>query len=161
MQNEKPAFVTGYGQSDTRALEIKCRETGQLKPNPHESAGQPYAIVTGAERYRHEKGVTALMALEALDAQDAATIAAAVLDEIGAGYPVHTAFGDIRADADFWADCANVAELEAYFAASLKRLGHRALGINSRKRLMVRIWDSLGTADRAAFIAFTAKEAAA
>jgi putative DNA primase/helicase len=49
MQHEKPAFVTGYGQSDTRALEIKCRETGQPKPNPHECAGQPYATVTGAD----------------------------------------------------------------------------------------------------------------
>ena len=49
MQHEKPAFVTGYGQSDTHALEIKCRETGQLKPNPHESAGKPYATLTGSQ----------------------------------------------------------------------------------------------------------------
>lgn len=111
--------------------------------------------------YYHEKCVTAVMALEALDPQDAATIAAAVLDEISAGYPVHTAFGDIRADAAFWADCANPAELEAYFAASLKRLGIQALGIHSRKRLMARIWASLGTADRAAFLSFASKGAAA
>lgn len=111
--------------------------------------------------FYQEKFATAIMALEALEAHDAASICVAVLDEIGAGDPVHTAFGDIRADAELWADYANAAELEIYFAAILKRLGHRALGINSRKRLMARIWASLGSADRAAFLAFASKGVAA
>ena len=108
--------------------------------------------LTGEAGFRHQKRVTAVMALEALDAQDAATIAAAALDEISAGYPVHTAFGDIRADAAFWADCANVAEIEAYFAASLKRLGIQALGIHSRKRLFVHLWNGFALPDRTAFL---------
>lgn len=102
--------------------------------------------------YYHEKRVTAVMALQALEAQDAATVAAAVLDEINAGFPVHTAFGDIWADAGFWADCANVAELEAYFSASLKRLGNQALGIHSRKRLFVQLWNGFALHDRTAFL---------
>ena len=44
MQNEKPAFVTGYGQSDTRALTLS-----DGRPNPHESAGKPYQTITGQE----------------------------------------------------------------------------------------------------------------
>ena len=44
MQHEKPAFVTGYGQSDTRALTLS-----DGRPNPHESAGKPYQTITGQE----------------------------------------------------------------------------------------------------------------
>ena len=44
MQNNKPAFVTGCGQSDTRC---KILNNGEL--NPHASAGQPYATMTGAD----------------------------------------------------------------------------------------------------------------
>lgn len=44
MQNQKPAFVTGFGQSDTRALILH-----DGKPNPHESAGKPYATLTGSD----------------------------------------------------------------------------------------------------------------
>ena len=108
--------------------------------------------LTGETGFRHEKRQTAILALEAIGPHDAATIAAAVLDEISAGYPVHTAFGDIRADASFWADCANVAELEAYFSASLRRLGNRALGIHSRKRLFVQLWNGFALPDRTAFL---------
>jgi len=39
----KPAFVTGYGQSDTHA-----RTLHDGSANPHESAGTPYATITGA-----------------------------------------------------------------------------------------------------------------
>ena len=106
----------------------------------------------GAALYRHEKRQTAIMALEALDPHDAATICAAVMDEISAGSPRLDPWGDIRADASFWADCANPAELQVYFAAALKRLGNSSLGIAARKRLLVAIWASLNNADRAAFL---------
>ncbi|MGJ8588802.1 MAG: hypothetical protein ACSHXW_11660 [Yoonia sp.] len=108
--------------------------------------------LTGAALYRHERRVTALMALEALDPHDAATICAAVLDEISASSPRLDPWGDIRADAQFWADCANNAELEVYYAAALKRLGNTSLGIAARKRLLVAIWTSLNDADHAAFL---------
>lgn len=103
--------------------------------------------------YRHEKRVTAVMALEALDPQDAATICAAALDEISAGIPRHDPWGDIRSDAEFWADCANPSELEVYFTSGLKRLRNRSLGIHARKRLFMAIWISFSDADRKAFLA--------
>lgn len=44
MQNTKPVFASGYGQSDTRAPILS-----DGRPNPHPSAGTPYKSVTGAE----------------------------------------------------------------------------------------------------------------
>ena len=108
--------------------------------------------LTGAARYRHEKRVSAVLALEALDPLDAAAICATVLDEIGAGMPRLDAFGDMRADAEFWADCANPLELEVYFASTLKRLRNQSLGINARKRLFLQLWSSFKDAERAAFL---------
>lgn len=104
-------------------------------------------------RYRHEKRVTAVMALESLDPQDAAAICATVLDEIAAGDPPHDAFGDIRESAEWWADFANPAELQCYFASALKRLGSQALGIRARKRLFAALWTSFSLPDRKSFLA--------
>lgn len=104
--------------------------------------------LTGAALYRHEKRVKAIKALEDLGPQDIATICAAFLDEISAGSPRLDTWGDIRSDAAFWADCANVAELEAYFAAILKRLGNQALGIYARKRLFVQFWNGFALPDQ-------------
>ena len=109
--------------------------------------------LTGTALHRHEKRVTALMALEALDPQDAATICAAVLEEISTGSPRLDTWGDIRSDAEFWADCANPAELEVYFASALKRLRNQAFGLHARKRLFMAIWASFSDADRKAFLA--------
>ena len=102
--------------------------------------------------YRQEKRVTAIMALEALDPHDAASIAVTVLDVIAAGEPRLDPWADIRADATFWADIANPAELQVYFAAALKRLGNQALGIHSRKRLFVCLWNGFSMPDRTAFL---------
>ena len=109
--------------------------------------------LTGAALFRHEKRVTAVMALEALDPRVAATICAAVLDEISAGSPRLDTWGDIRSDAEFWADCANPIEIEVYFASALKRLRHQSLGVHARKRLFMAIWTSFSDADCKAFLA--------
>lgn len=103
-------------------------------------------------RYRHEKRHTAIIALTDLDPRDAATICVAVLDEVAAGSPGLDPWGDMRADAEFWADCANPAELETYFAAALKRLRDQTLGIRARKRMMAALFLSFRHADRLAFI---------
>jgi len=105
-----------------------------------------------AARMRHEKRAIAVASLEALDPHDAAAIAAAVLDVVAAGDPLLDPFGDIRADAAFWADCANPVELEVYFAAALKRLGDTSLAIHARKRLFWSLWLAFPQADRAAFL---------
>jgi hypothetical protein len=109
--------------------------------------------LTGAALFRHEKRVTAVMALEALDPYNAAAICATVLEEMSAGVPLVDPWGDIRADAEFWADCANPAELEVYFASALKRLRNQSLGLHARKRLFMAIWTSFSDADRKAFLA--------
>lgn len=115
-----------------------------------------------AARLRAEKWKIAIEALEALDPQDAATIGAAVLDVVGAGDPRLDPWGDLRADAEFWAECANAAELEVYFASTLKRLKNKSLGIHSRKRLFWAIWVSFSIKDQQSFLCrATAKEAAA
>lgn len=83
---------------------------------------------------------------------DAAQIMVAALEEMSAGMPDLAIFADIRADARFWADAAHSIELEAYFAAALRRLGDTALGLLARKRLLVLLWQSMPLCDRRAFL---------
>ena len=82
----------------------------------------------------------------------AAEMCAVHLDNLAAGMPSLDPWGDIRADAEYWADCASPAELNAYACAALRRLGTRMQGHNMRKRMMVAIWRSLTTEDRANFL---------
>ena len=102
---------------------------------------------------RKEWETAAWFALDHCDPQDAATICAAVLEEISAGDPPYDPFGDLRASAAWWVDFANIAEVEVYFEAALRRLGTQALGIRARKRLFVMLWQSFSVADRQAFLA--------
>lgn len=44
-----PRMVTGWGQSDTHALEITSTKTGETIPNPHARAGQDYQTISGRE----------------------------------------------------------------------------------------------------------------
>lgn len=107
---------------------------------------------TGIARYRYEKRVTAVMALEALDPQEAAVICATFLDEIGAGFPRLDYWGDVRADADEWAFFANAAELESYLVAVLRRLENQTLGIKARKRIFAALWRVFTCDERQAFL---------
>lgn len=145
--NQNPGACNTEVQVAIEAAKLLWREY-----NANDSGASVVDNLPAAARYRHEKRVTAVMALEALDPHDAATICTTVLDEISAGYPQYTAFGNMRADAEFWGDCANPAELEFYFAATLKRLGNQALGIRARKRLLVALWQSFSIAERQAFL---------
>ena len=105
-------------------------------------------------RLRLERATSLSMTLRDAHPVDATAICVAFLEGHRAGDPGYTAFGDIRADAEFWADCAHPAELAAYFGASLKRLGRTPLGIVARKRLLVALWESLSDANRAAFLSW-------
>ena len=105
-----------------------------------------------AARYRHLKREAAVLAITDLDLRDAAQICVAVLDEAAAGMPGFDPWCDIRADAAFWADTAHPAELEAYAAFGLRKLGQRALGKNMRKRLFKTLWRSFTAEERAAFL---------
>jgi hypothetical protein len=103
-------------------------------------------------RERAEFATWLCLALEKAHPKDAAQILVAYLDDIAAGMPTFDPWGDLRADAAFWADSAHVAELEQYACAALRRLGARALGIESRRRLFKALWKSLPDADRTAFL---------
>ena len=82
----------------------------------------------------------------------AAEMCAVHLDTIAAGMPSLDPWGDLRADAEYWADCATVPELHAYACAAMRRLAGRMQGRDMRKRLLVAIWRSLSNEDRASFL---------
>ena len=103
-------------------------------------------------RLRQERAVTLGLALADAHPEDAAAICAGYLDATAAGMPRLDPFGDIRADAEYWADCANPAELNAYTCAALRRLEARVQGLAARKRLMAAIWRSLPQTERTAFL---------
>lgn len=91
--------------------------------------------------------------------QDALQVMSAAMDDLSVGRPQYAAFGDIRADAAHWADFASPAELECYFAASLRALGRRVLGIRARKRLFMSLWIGFSKAEKTAFLARIKREA--
>ena len=103
-------------------------------------------------RLRQERAVSLGLALADAHPEDAAAICAGYLDATAAGMPVLNGFGDMRADAEFWADSANPAELNTYACAALRRLGERVQGLEARKRLMAAIWRSLPQTERTAFL---------
>ena len=105
-----------------------------------------------AAQYYQMKREAAVMALTDLDPQDAAQICAAVLEEAAAGMPGFDPWGDIRADAAFWADFAHPAELEIYAAVAMQKLGQRALGKQMRKRVFKDLWRSFTKTERTAFL---------
>ena len=113
---------------------------------------QSNTFSTTSAQYYQMKREAAVMALTDLDPQDAAQICVAVLDEAAAGMPGFDPWGDIRADAAFWADIAHPTELEIYAAVAMHRLGQRALGKQMRKRLFKDLWRGFTETERAAFL---------
>lgn len=107
---------------------------------------------TTTDQYRYLKCEAAVMALTDLEPADAAQICVAVLDETAAQMPGFDPWGDIRADAAFWAEIAHPAELEIYFSVALRKLGQRALGRSARKRLFKDLWRSFSQTERTAFL---------
>ena len=108
--------------------------------------------LTGEAQHRHEKREAAIWLLMNLDEQDAATICATFLDEMGAGFPRLDWWGDAREEAAEWSYRANSGELEVYFTSALKRLENQALGLKARKRMIAALFQSMSATDRAAFL---------
>lgn len=75
------------------------------------------------------------------------------LDTVAGGAPLHTAFGDMRSDAEWWADCATPVELELYAAAALRRIERKTFAPRARKRLFKALWRTFTADERAAFLA--------
>ncbi len=103
-------------------------------------------------QYYQMKREAAVMVLTDLNQQDAAQICVAVLDEAAVGMPGFDPWGDIRADAAFWADVAHPAELEIYAVMAMQKLGQRSLGNQMRKRLFKSLWRGFTRTERAAFL---------
>jgi hypothetical protein len=109
-------------------------------------------ITTFEVRQRLKNAEQLCHALAEAHCEDAAAICAAFMDDVLTEGPGLSPFGDLRADAAFWADCAQPPELEAYFYAVLKRLENIVLGIEARKRLFKALWSSFSQAERSAFL---------
>ncbi len=82
---------------------------------------------------------------------DALTICCAALDRLRAGTPLPP-LSEIEDEARWWASTAAPFELLAYMQACLDRLADEAMTVNTRKRLMVQLWDTLPAPDRQAFL---------
>lgn len=80
------------------------------------------------------------------------------LDTVGGGAPLHTAFGDMRRDAEWWADCATPVELELYAAAALRRIERKTFAERARKRLFMALWRSFTAQQRADFLSAMQKD---
>jgi hypothetical protein len=106
----------------------------------------------------------ALLAVALINAIEKATqidhtvtvaILCAAVEEIGAGMPV---LADYRAElgnsAATWADSATPHELATYLAAALAKIDRRAFARNTRKRILVAMWNNLVPEDKTAFIDF-------
>jgi hypothetical protein len=90
-----------------------------------------------------------------LDHDITVTVLCAAAEELGAGMPeLGTYRGEIGNAAMTWADCASPHELATYMAAGLAKINRRAFARNTRKRLLVALWNSLPQEDRTAFLDF-------
>lgn len=102
---------------------------------------------------RAEWASAAAYALEKCNPHDAAQLCAGILDVMQTDGPIlGDPFGMVASDALFWADCAPPHELAAYGCAALDRLRGLALGLNTRKRLFARLWETFDPKDRQAFL---------
>lgn len=90
-----------------------------------------------------------------LDHDITVAVLCAAAEEMGAGMPDLKDYRDHLAQgAGIWADCATPHELATYMAAGLAKVDRRAFARNTRKRLLVALWNSLPPDDRTAFIDF-------
>lgn len=104
-------------------------------------------------RIRKEWSNAAWFALDHCDRQDTLHICETWLaDLVTDGPTLGDPFGMVASDALFWADCAPAHELAAYGCAALDRLRGRALGLNVRKRLFAKLWETFDKPDRLAFL---------
>ena len=113
------------------------------------------AHFTPADTAQAERLAGALYTLEGLLPAERSAVAAFVLDVTGAGFPELPGYGDLREQAELWADCANHIELEVYTVAGLRRLGRVPLALAQRKRLFGALWITFSEDDRRAFLAKT------
>ena len=88
-----------------------------------------------------------LDAIAACEWEDTEPVIVAILEEARIGAP-DVPFGDVEADADFWAGLATYEELRAYYIASGRKLVNQQLGQRGRMRLIKCILASMSADDR-------------
>ena len=98
---------------------------------------------------------------EAANPDGAMMAATAWLHDRQAGYPqVSMAIEDARSDAAFWADTANVIELECYMLAASNRLRDLSDMFHGRqiKRLVAALWQRMSPDEKKAFLEWCKRE---
>ena len=97
---------------------------------------------------------------EAANPDGAMMAATAWLHDRQAGYPqVSMAIENARSDAAFWADTANVIELECYMLAASNRLRDLSDMFHGRqiKRLVAALWQRMSPDEKKAFLEWIQK----
>lgn len=90
-----------------------------------------------------------------LDLDITVAVLCAAAEELGAGMPGLRDYRDrVAQGAGIWVDCATPHELATYLAAGLAKVDRRAFARNTRKRLLVALWNSLPPEDKTAFLDF-------
>jgi hypothetical protein len=82
----------------------------------------------------------------------AVQIAETVLDMLRSGGPRHDLMGDLRMEAESWADIAGAQEVRAYVIAGLNNLAGRAISDKARKEVFAALWKGMAEKDRTAFL---------
>ncbi|SEM61469.1 hypothetical protein SAMN04488103_101632 [Gemmobacter aquatilis] len=103
-------------------------------------------------RLRHDWAITLTYAVENAHPDDALSICCGVVERLRRGAPLPPLL-DIEHEASWWASMATPFELLAYLQACLAQLTDEAVKVNTRKRLLVQLWDTLPASDRHAFLA--------
>lgn len=102
-------------------------------------------------RWRKQCAITLTYALSNAHPDDALAICCDVVEQFRAGTPLPPLL-QIEDEARWWASTATPFEHLAYLQACLDQLGDPALAANTRKRLLVQLWDTLPASDRQAFL---------
>lgn len=74
------------------------------------------------------------------------------LETVATGGPHGEYLGGLRRDAEWWADLAPPAEIEAYTGAGLRRIERATFAQNARKRIFVMLWKNFSDAERKRFL---------
>ncbi len=119
-------------------------------------AAESLVDAEGLARIERARLLVATIAMVARhDPGDAMQVMAAAIEDLGgAGRPpVPFLYGDLRKDAEWWADIATPVELELYVAAGLRAITRTAFAERARKRIFVGLWESFTPDFQKSFLA--------
>lgn len=106
-----------------------------------------------AEEAARRRAATVLaLAIARCHPADACQIMTAALEDLSAGDPAPGFLGATRHDAQWWADSASPAELEAYATAALRQIERTAFCERARKRIFAALWETFLAEDKRSFI---------